>query len=174
MDAEIYTYTLCARLCGDAIAEYNRHMANTEYVNPNMSYASQVEDLTALRFLTSGDRDYAASFAPGADRSKLLAQASIEYRQALSAYERTVMRYYIEAQIIPKVFTSGRIDVDKLDDDTKLDQAFARYSAAVQAMDMEKREYEQERAEYGRFLGRSSVRLQQLTTHAPKSILETR
>jgi hypothetical protein len=173
LDGEVYSYTLAARLCSDAITEYTRHTANTEYINPNMSYAAQLDDLKALQFQTSGDRDYAAAFLPGADRARLLAQAGASYRQSLSEYERIILKYYIEARIIPKLFPTGHNESDMLNE-ADLDKKFGEYLHLVGAIEPAGREYEEERAEYARSMNRSGLRLQQLSTYSPKSILQLR
>jgi hypothetical protein len=169
----IYSYGLSARVCGDALKEYQRHLANTQYVNPSMSYASHLAELKALQALATGDHAYAASFESGANRLQLLNEAAVAYRQALSAYERIVLTFHVEAAIIPKVFPNQRVELDKLSD-TTMDQLYVRLLAEVQNLPLPAREYEDDREEYARYINRSAVRLQQLAGYGQRSILETR
>jgi len=172
LDAAVYSFTLSSRLCGDSIKEYERHLANTEYVNPAMSYASHLAELKALQPLTLADSAYTRSFEPGANRGQLLAQAVEGYRKALSAYERIVLTFHVEAAIIPKVFGNRRVELDQLSD-ADLDQLYGKLLAAVSSVPAANREYEDDRAEYARYINRSALRLRQLAGYGQRSILQT-
>ena len=171
-DAAIYSYGLSSRLCGDALGEYERHLANTEYVNPAMSYASHLTELRALKLMTLADWQYAQSFAAGAQRGQLFNDAAASYRRALTAYERIVLTFHVEAAIIPKVFNNQHPDLDQLSD-AAVDQLYGRLIQAVQSLPAMTREYEDDRKEYARYIDRIALRLTQLTGYGERSILQT-
>lgn len=168
----VYAYGMAARVAADSLTEYRRHLANPQYVNPYMSYVSTISDLEGQRALTSADHDYASCFLQGADRATLALQAERSYREALTRFERIILTYYVEAGIRPKVFgPAGAIDLEKLSG-PQLDTLHRIYLAAVRTLPPNAREYDDTRGEYGMFIDRCLIRLQELSAGAPGSFLK--
>jgi hypothetical protein len=168
----VYCYGLCTRLSEGALKEYERHLSNPQYVNPYMSYTSQLLDLRAQHALAAADYVYAQSFLPAADRAALLSQVQGLYRDALSRYKRLVLMYCVEPSIRPRVFPHGDVNVDLLSDE-QLDQLYAVYVQAVTSMPANAREYDDQRTEYGISLNRAAIRVEQLKGYGQRSILES-
>jgi hypothetical protein len=167
----VYGYGMAARVSADALAEYHRHMANPKYVNPYMSYISTIADLEGQHALTAGDHAYASCFLSGADRPALMSQAHAFYREALTRFERIILTYYVELPIRPMVLGSGAVDVGKWSEG-ELDAHYHAYAAAVRTLPPNAREFDDQRGEYGMFIGRCYIRLQQLTAGAPGAFLK--
>jgi hypothetical protein len=173
MQDAVYGYGMCARLSEDALNEYERHLSNPQFVNPYMSYASQLIELRAQHALAAADYVYAQSFLPGADRAALFSQAQGIYRDALTRYERIVMTYCMEPVVRQRLFAKGTIvDLDKLSDE-QVDRLYAAYVAAVLSTPPPDREYDDQRVEYGVSVNRAQTRLQQLSAFGQRSILQT-
>lgn len=168
----VYCYGLCARLSEGALKEYERHLSNPQYVNPYMSYTSQLIELRAQDTLTAADYAYVQSFLPGAARASLLADAQGRYRDALSRYKRIVLMYCVEPSIRQRIFPRGAVNVDLLSDE-QLDQLYATYVQAVLSMPENMREYDDQRTEYGISVNRAQIRVDQLKGYGQRSILET-
>lgn len=168
-----YSYGMAARLTNDAIKEYERHLANPQYVNPYMSYTSQLIDLHAQEALVSADHAYASALLGNpSDRAAKFSEAAEGYRDALTQYERIVLTYYVEGALRPKLFENGTIIPSKLKDD-KLDQVFANYLSMLASIPKENREFDDQRDEYGAYLQRAATRVQQLRGFGQRSILQT-
>lgn len=172
MQDAVYGYDLGSRLCDAAIKEYERHLANPQYVNPYMSYASQLLELRAQHALAAADAVYAKSFMPGADRAALLSEAQGLYRDALSRYKRIVLLYCMEPSIRTRLFPKGPVDFDKLSD-AQLDQVYLAYVQLVRALPPASREFDDSRTEYMVPVTRAQMRVEQLSGFGQRSILET-
>ena len=135
-----------------------------------MSYASHLAELRPPAPDSRGFRLHAI-ISTGSNRRQLLSQAAEEYRRALSAYERIVLTFHVEAAIIPKVFGNRRVDLDQTSD-ADLDQLYGKLLAAVPSIPLLNREYEDDRAEYARYINRCAVRLTQLAGYGQRSILQ--
>lgn len=171
LEDAVYCFGMAARVSADSLAEYHRHMANPQYVNPYMSYVSTIADLEGQHALTAGDHAYASCFLKGADRPALTSQAVALYREALTRFERIVLAYYVENPIRPKLFPPGPVDVEKLSEG-QLDALYHAYIVAVRTLPPNAREFDDQRGEYGMFIERSYLRLQQLAAGAPGAFLK--
>lgn len=105
----LHTYKTVIRLADDARAEYERHLANPEYVAKRSLYATHVEGLAAMRSLVSGDDAYVrAMTATGdAERALLAQEASGHYRNAILQYGLITLRYYTDNSVLVSVLPPG-------------------------------------------------------------------
>ena len=172
LDDAIYGFGMAARTAEASLAEYRRHLANPQFVNPYMSYTSTILDLEAQRALTAAEHAYLSSFVPGADQRALQLQAAALYREALTRDERIVLTYYVESPLRARLLANGAVDLEKLPD-AQLDALFLEYLKAVAALPPANREYDDNRAEYGQFLGPAGLRVGQLDALLhPRSIMQ--
>jgi hypothetical protein len=172
LDWAIYCYRTAAQVAADSLAEYHRHLASPQYVNPFMSYTGTLQDLEAQRALTSGDYAYLSCFQPGANQGSLREQAARDYREARTRYEKIVLSSFVETPLRAKLFARGDVDVNKLSD-ARVDELSNAYLAAVSALPREAREFDDDRRTYGMYITRASIRGQQLEAAAPGAFLRT-
>ncbi|HWE93750.1 MAG TPA: hypothetical protein VG269_07215, partial [Tepidisphaeraceae bacterium] len=172
LDDGVYCFGTAARVSAEAVAEYRRHLASPQYVNPYMSYISTMTELEAVHAMTAGDHAYLRCFLPGTNRAGLEAEAFKEYREAVTRYERIVLMYYLEPAIRQKLLNNGTVDVDKLPAPA-LDQLFQAYLHEVANLPPANRDYEDDRKTYAMYIGRAAARLQQLSAAEPGAFMRT-
>jgi hypothetical protein len=101
--AALYSYALAARLFADSTAEFRRHIV--VYKNYASVYFVHIDDTTSNEQMMIGDHDYlAAGIAAGADRQRLLRSAADAYRAARLHYAITVLKYYVDDEVMAKVY----------------------------------------------------------------------
>jgi hypothetical protein len=96
--AALYSYDLAVRLAQKALVEYDRHLS-TEYGNWRIDvYRPHKEEMNANIAFNAADRDYlkAMMIADPHESRILLDRAAQNYRNAMLAYERIVLRYFTE------------------------------------------------------------------------------
>ena len=173
LDAALYSYELSTRLCADAMHEYARHLANSQYVNPYQNYASHIDELKGAQAESTGDRAFLASFQPGADRAALLAEAARAYRQVQTQYERMILKYAIEDGISEPMYRSKKVDLDKLDE-KGVDQLYRQALEAVSKVPPRNRQFDDQRSDYGGYVLRAEARLRQLAAYNQSSARQIR
>ena len=156
----IYCYDRGARLCGDAIKEYERHLKT--YTANMGNYQSHMADLRARDPLLRGDRDYLkAMMAHGAERQALLKQAAEEYRQSIHGNIYIVLRYYVSDVIGKATLPPGvtRDNLEKLPDDKYL----STYAASLELIHEQRYDPDaDDRGEYENYINRALARLKQI------------
>jgi hypothetical protein len=167
LEQSVYGFKLTATLCTNSLAEYDRHLRNTRYVNAFQTYTSHLDELRAMRALAQGDAAYNALFLPGADRPRLIAEALAAYREARARYERIVLAYYTE-EFLAAPLRKNHIDIKTLSDDA-LDALYRQMLAAVNIHPADQRGYDEQRQEYGIYLTRIGSRLDQIASTSGKT-----
>ena len=168
LDAAIFSYNLSARLCGDAIKEYERHLAKPEYFNQISLYASHKEDLDALRMMDVGNRDCLAALKPGADAGALFDEAKGAYRAARAIHERIVLQHDLEDPIV-KQLPIQQSEMDRLSPE-QLDPLYRQAMASLAQLKTD-RIYDEQRNENIPAINRCTARLAAIEA-AQKSVLE--
>jgi hypothetical protein len=106
----LYCYANSARLVGDALVEYKRHLDNPEFATKLTTYLSHTDTLIANRSLVSGDHDYLKAIQVGRDDpqyGKLLASAARHYHNSVREFGLVALRYYTADNIAEKVLPQG-------------------------------------------------------------------
>jgi hypothetical protein len=102
-DAALYSYGTSARLFRDGLAEFQRHIAG--YQAYASVYFVHMDDCMSGQHLMQADHDYlAAMTATGDERTKLLQSAANEYKAAVFHEALTVLKYYVDDQIVGLVY----------------------------------------------------------------------
>jgi hypothetical protein len=172
MQSAVYSYRLTARVCGDALKEYERHLANPQYVNPYQTYTSHLEELRALQVLSTADAAYAQALVDPANRTTLLATAAANYREARAQYQRMLLRYATEESVAGPMYRNNRnIDLDKMSPED-LNSLFAQVMARVVQIPKNQREFDEPRDDYGAHITRCDTRLKLLGQTSERSILQ--
>lgn len=172
LDDAVYCFGTAARVSANSLAEYHRHLANPQYVNPYMSYTATVQDLEAQQAMTGGDFAYLSCFLPGKDRAALMAEAYKDYRESQTRYERIVLTYFVEQPVRAALLKNGAVDVDKLAE-SQLDRYFQAYMQAVQALPASQKEFDEDRKNYVMFIARTATRLHELADAVPGGFMRT-
>jgi hypothetical protein len=153
----IDAYDLAARLSGDAITEYERHLRS--YSISLQTYESHMESIRAQRPLLLADRDYLkAMLASGAQRTELLAAAAKNYRDSIKGNLQVIFHYYIPEPVAQAVLPPGvtRSDISAV----PLDQLLPMYGRAMQLIATMPYDADTEdRGEYQRYVERAQARL---------------
>lgn len=172
----IYSYGMAARLAGDALKEYERHLSNPEFATKLSIYASHMDQLRGERALVSADRDYlrAIQAKDPSERAKLLASAKESYQDSIRLMGLTELRYFTADRIISGIFpptlTRANIGTGKPGDPTYLtwQQVLAAHHAARAFIDANggvmMDENSEDRMEYDAYITRAVQRLQQIDT----------
>jgi len=159
------------KICDDALAEYHRHLARPQYVNPYQTYTSHLDELQTLKTLSGADHDFLAAMLPGADRAKLLSQSAAGYLKARADYERLILKYATEYAIAQPLYLSKHIDLDQLSNDD-LHALFQQTLAAVDKLTVLQRVNEDLREEYLPYATRADARLRTLAAYNTPSVLQ--
>jgi len=172
-DAAINAFEVSARVCPDAIREYDRHLSHPQYINQLQTYASHKDDVNSLRRMSLADRDYLL-IASATDAARQVESTKDEYVKARATYQRTLLRFYVEEGIAPQVFPAG-ITPANLDSvpDEQIDLIYRRMLAVANALDPTLRSFDDQRSEYGAYITRADTRLAALG-YGQKSILQQR
>jgi hypothetical protein len=171
LDSAIYSYGLAVKICGDALVEYHRHLARPQYVNPYQTYSSHLDELQTLKTLSSADEAFLQAMLPGADRTRLLTEAAVNYRTARAAYELLVLKYATEYSVADPLYLSKHIDLDHLSPDD-LHTLFNQAMAEVQNLPTLQRVNQDMRDEYLPYVERANTRLATLAPYAAPSVLQ--
>ena len=172
IQSAIYSYKLTAKVCADALKEYDRHLANPQYVNPYQTYTSHLEELRALQVLATADAAYAQAMADPANRASSLATATANYREARAQYQRMLLRYATEESIAGPMYRNNKnIDLDKMNSD-QVNTLFQQVMARVVQIPKQQREFDESRDDYGAHITRCDTRLKLLGDSNAPSILQ--
>ncbi|HEY8751934.1 MAG TPA: hypothetical protein VIM11_28390 [Tepidisphaeraceae bacterium] len=173
LQSAIYSYQLTARICADALNEYERHLANPQYVNPYQTYTSHLEELRSMQILATADAAYARAMAgPSADRAALLRAAATNYREVRAQYERMLLRYATEEAVAGPLYRNNKtIDLDRMNPED-LHLLFIQMLAKVAQLPKIQREYDEPRDDYGSHINRADARLRLLAAYDAPSILQ--
>ncbi|HXE55898.1 MAG TPA: hypothetical protein VN541_22930 [Tepidisphaeraceae bacterium] len=171
VDAAIYSYRLSSRLCEDSVREFRRHLGNPQYINPYQNYVSHMEELQAIHAEAAANADYLQALKPGADRNALLSRTAAEYRDALTRYERMVLKYALEGPIADALYRNQRGTLDQAPAQ-QIDALYQQAIEMVSKLPSSGREYDDLRADYGGYVSRTASRLKQLTAYNQPSVLQ--
>jgi hypothetical protein len=168
----LYSFDMTGRLAGDAIAEYERHLANPEFVTKRMMYASHIDTLSTMRAVSSADADYvrAIQSKDPQEKAKLLASAARHYHESIRMAGLTAIRYYtgdgLAAKILPAGVTRANIGTGPLGAKTQVTDEDVLH--LLDALHAEARKptsgdmNEEDRQEYMRYVERATERLKQI------------
>jgi hypothetical protein len=107
-DEMVFGYGTAARLCDDAIAEYERHLSIPEFATKRLMYGNHIDTLKGMKAMCGGDRDYLLAMrATGAERARLLASAAQNYRNSIREFGLTAIRYFTSDQLATAVLPPG-------------------------------------------------------------------
>jgi hypothetical protein len=171
VDAAIYSYRLSSRLCDDAIREFRRHLRNPQYINPYQNYVSHMEELQAVHSEAAANAEFLEAFKPGADRNALLRQAAPNYRDAMTRYERMVLKYAVEAPVADSLYRAQHVNLERANAQ-EIDQLYRKALELVSKLPAKTREYDDLRADYGGYVSRTDARLKQLAAYSQPSVLQ--
>jgi hypothetical protein len=102
-DAALYSYSAAARLFRDALDEFARHIA--AYQMYASVYFVHMDDSINGEHLMQADHDYlAAMTATGDGRTRLMQSAANEYQAAAVHEALTVLKYYVDEQVVIAAF----------------------------------------------------------------------
>jgi hypothetical protein len=172
LQSAIYSYKLTARICVDSYREYERHLANPQYVNPYQTYTSHLEELRSLQILATADSAYSQALVDPVNRATLLKTAAANYREARAQYERMLLRYATEESVAGPLYRNSKnIDIDRMNIDD-LNALFVQMLAGVAKLPKIQREYDDPRDDYGSHITRADTRLRLLAPYDAPSILQ--
>jgi hypothetical protein len=164
----IFDYNRSARLCSDAIKEYERHLKT--YTANIGNYQSHMAGLRAQQPMVEGDRDYLkAMLASGDQRQKLLQSAAEHYRDSIQKNIYIVLRYYVPESMEQEIFPPGvtRDNLEKLPPDRYLPS----YAAALEMISHAQYDPDAEdRSDYERYIDRALARLKQIPGSGPTTV----
>jgi hypothetical protein len=107
--AALYGYAQCAKLTQAALDDYNLHMNDARFAGRRLTYQSHLDHLDGLSKLAAGDRDYLTAVTlPGADRQALFSQARASYLAAWDRFQRIIVLYYIDEELLKRIYPAGR------------------------------------------------------------------
>ncbi|MGD0769608.1 MAG: hypothetical protein ABSB42_15605 [Tepidisphaeraceae bacterium] len=176
-DGALYSYGLAARLFHDALGEYRQHIE--AYKTFATVYFVHVDDVTSGEQLMRADYDYlAASDAAGAERTRLLQSAADEYRAAMVHFAVTVLKYYVDDQVMGAAYPRdphtgqqyNRATIESSDPNTYLQTLEAVKAAnlrffqdpATHQYSLARDTYRDDREEYLIYIGRCESRIRAL------------
>jgi hypothetical protein len=170
----IYSYDMAAKLAGDSLKEYERHLRNPEFATKLTIYASHMDQIRGIRALVGGDRDYlrAMQAKDAIERGKLLASAKENYQESIQQMGLTELRYFTSDRLISGIFpptiTRVNIGTGKPGEPTYFawDQVLAAHQATRAFIDANggpmMDENSEDRMEYDAYIARAIQRLQQI------------
>jgi len=176
-DGALYSYALAARLFDDALDKYRQHIE--AYKNFASVYFVHVDDVTSGEHLMRADHDYlAAADAAGAERTRLLQSAANEYRAAMLHLAVTVLKYYVDEQVMAEVYPRdprtgqqyNRATIEASDPNTYLrtlgavEEANTHYfqDPVTHQYSLGRDTYRDDRLEYMNYIGRCDLRIRAL------------
>ncbi len=111
-DEALYSFAQTARLCTDALAEYESHIKLHQF-NYDL-YQSHMDEIRAAKHLAQADHDLlAARDTRGPARAALLENAGKEYQNAQAAYQTIILKYYVDeplfSQAVPRGYTKAML-----------------------------------------------------------------
>lgn len=106
--AALYGYAQCAKLTKAALDDYAMHVNDARFVGRRLTYQSHLDHLDGLSKLSSGDHDYLMAFTAPADRPALLAKARAEYVAAWDRFQRIILLYYVDEELLKQIHPAGR------------------------------------------------------------------
>ena len=98
----VYSYQMTERLGNDAKDAYLAHLTNPTFFDRSTNYRSHIDTMVAMAVLASADADYLRAAALPADdpgREKLLADAAKKYQDAIGAYQRIILKWYVTDEV---------------------------------------------------------------------------
>ena len=153
-----YNYDRSAQVAAAGRVEYARHLK--EYPNNAFTYASHIDGLSATEHYSLADAAYLrAMTTTGEEQSRQLAIARKEYAETIDRYQRIMMKYYTDDQLMAAVLPN--VTKEQLDSVSaeSVAQATMRLQNAInrgQAADS----HMEDRTEYMTYIGRCSLRIQ--------------
>jgi len=169
LDEIIFSYDRGARLAADAIKEYDRHFA-AGYMGEADTFGWNRDSLRGEGALLAGDADYLRWLrAPdGPEKQAAAAAAADHYRRSIQASYLTLLKYYVEEDLVATFFPTYTDAQGKTVRYTKLtiqNLGPAQYEKVFAVIDAIYRQqgrmgiYERERLEYGALIARAKARL---------------
>jgi hypothetical protein len=169
----IYCYNIMVRLVDDSTKEYERHLANPEFVGKRSLYASHLDQLQGMHGMAIGDRDYLKAIqAPkgSPERAALLESSARGYRDSIRDFGLTCLRYFtsdpLAAAVMPQGVNRSNIGTGPIGSKTSVtDEDVLRMMAGIRkildapnAVD----ENLEDRKEYETYITRATERLRQI------------
>ena len=159
-----FCYETAARVSEDARAEFDRHMADPQFLDRAGTYRSHVDTVIAVRDMALADRDYlraAALPANDPQREKLLTAAAKGYQDAIGDYQLIVLKYYVTDAMADQTYGDNvnRTNIGQQPRAVQ-DQVMQRVRQALATSDPTG--HEEDVAEYETYIARATTRLGQL------------
>jgi hypothetical protein len=164
VERAVYCYETAARVSDDAQKEYQRHMADPQFLDRAGTYRSHVDTVIAVRELALADRDYLRAAAlPEADagREKLLTEAARRYQEAIGRYQLIVLKFYVTDEMAARTYGDNvnRANIEQRPRAVQ-DQVMQRVRQALATSPPTG--HEEDVAEYETYIARATARLGQL------------
>ncbi|HET6246760.1 MAG TPA: hypothetical protein VFE47_03600 [Tepidisphaeraceae bacterium] len=170
IDAALYYYETARRLSGDALVEYDRHLAKPEYKMRAPTYRPHKADMNAALAMDKADHDYLAALVETnpAKRKELLINARDKYTSAMHQRERTALLFYTEDEALwapgvmpPAKTADARHPHDKEHVMTLSDYVLSKVydNAMIVATKLNLQEHADDRLNYGISVDRCRMRV---------------
>jgi hypothetical protein len=174
----LYAYDTIDRLVVASRAEYERHLADPEYITKRTLYAPHLDILTALRSYATADAAYlrAMAAAPGSpERAELIRTAADGYRNAIRDWGLLTLRYYTDMNVaeavLPPGVTRANIGTGGLGSATAVTEQDVMRLLSATRLEIQRRggtdENAGDRTEYDTYIRRCLERLQHLEPNGP-------
>jgi hypothetical protein len=155
----IFNYEKSASVATAAVAEYNNHLKL--YPSNLFTYVSHIDGLNALHHYSLADAAYLhAMTSTGAERTKWIATAKTEYPAAIVGYERILLKYYTDDNLLEKFLP--HVTKEQIDDvpPATLEKATIQIQIAINRGTVDS--HYDDRDEYTTYFRRANTRLQSL------------
>ncbi len=107
LNLAVADYDRATQIVPDCLAEYRRHIA--DYPDRAAQYFLYMAEVAAEAQIAAADRDYLLAMValPGPERDRLLAASGQAYFSAAAGYDRVMLRYYTDPQVLAKALPPG-------------------------------------------------------------------
>jgi hypothetical protein len=161
----LFEYDRCARLCRDALVQYQRHVK--DYPTNLSTVESHEDDLRSLEAMASADAEWlrAALALSPEEKAAHVAAARDGYRKALAVNQQIVLKYFTPPQGTQQIFPPGLTRQNVMDklplDPDQVGPILARMLNYVHQTG-QGMEHQEDIDEYMRYMQRAATRLKGL------------
>ncbi|HZL34420.1 MAG TPA: hypothetical protein VFC78_03860 [Tepidisphaeraceae bacterium] len=181
LDASLQSYKLAGRVARNAIIEYERHLANPDYMARRGTYISHEADMQAIIYLAAADAAYLSArlTTDKAQRDSLLRSAMANYQKGMTRSQWTVLEFETEqAALHPLHLSTAAFMELRPDEPVSASAKFTPaqiaqiYNAAMTEVSRQHlNEHSDDQAAYGRTIARCQIRMREIASalHLPSA-----
>jgi hypothetical protein len=160
----VYSYQMTERLGNDAKALYFAHLTNPAFFDRTTNYRSHIDTMEAMSVIASADADYLRATVLAANdpaREKLLAESARKYQEAIGAYQRIILKWYVNDEIVAAAYGPdlNRANIEQQPREVQ-DRVMQAVRQAIAARGPN--EHDEDVQEYESHIARATTRLGQL------------